>query len=275
MRVVGFLCVGTFCLAMCVAQTQQPQSTYQWQPILPADVFPELVRREARLVKQYIDKTDYEQIQRGKIAALTIAAYTLTVKGGVDKSRLDGIRNAALRLAAILGEKDKAAEAKQLVAAIESLKGVAKAEHQGLDFKSYVRNDYYLMVPYMQKEKGGDGLPKALQFSSRLRGSQEFIENLFSYLSRRPLRSKYLDGAHRELELAAWRTAVSGQMIAAYQPKRKSKKRDPVVWAKTSRQMIAHAVEMAHAARKKDGVALQKAASGILKSCVECHKVFQ
>lgn len=254
--------------------TQAGGEKSMWKKFLPKNVFKELVSREVGIVKKHIGTKDFETARRARVAALMIAGYTLSAKDG-DAKNLKAIRNTALRLAEVLGEEGKADEARKLADALASFKGVPAVKGQSQNFKMYVNNDYYLMVPYMPKKKGGDGLHKGLQFSSRLRGSQEYIENLFSYLGKRPLRDRFLDKAAKEIELAGYRTAVSGELIAAYQPTRKSKKRDPAVWKVASKEMIDNALRLAHAAEKKDAVGVQKAADGVLQSCVRCHKVFQ
>jgi hypothetical protein len=209
------------------------------------------------------------------VAALLIAGYTLSAKDGT-KEDLEGVRAAALRLAQILYEKDTSDEAKKLVAAITTLKGDPAAKHQGLNFKKYVAEDYDLMVMYMTKEKGGDGLHPDIQVSPKLKGTQEYLENLYAYLSgKKLLNEKNFKDAGKELELAGYRTAVSAEVIHAYVPKKKTEKRDPDLWVKTAIAMREGALEFAAAAKKKDAEALQKAANNVLTSCVQCHKMFQ
>jgi hypothetical protein len=245
-----------------------------WKKFLPKETFEELVKREAKLAASFIGIEDFEKAQRGKVAALMIVGYTLSAKDG-DGKQMQAIRNAALRLAELIGEKGKEAEAKMLAASLAELKGDPDAKHQGMNFKQYMNNDYHLMVPYMTRAKGGDGLHPDLQFSSRLKGTQEFIENLFAYASRKPLTEKYVKQGAKELELVGYRTAISGELMAAYQPATKSKKRDPVVWEATTKDMIAGALDLAEASKKQDAEAIQKASARVLDSCVRCHKVFQ
>jgi hypothetical protein len=75
--------------------------------------------------------------------------------------------------------------------------------------------------------------------------------------------------------LTGYRTASSAELIRAYMPLTKKKDRDPDLWLKTSLAMRESALDLVEAAKKQDSVAMQKAASAVLDSCVQCHKMFQ
>ncbi len=244
-----------------------------WKRFLPADDYKALVHEEMQNIRAAVGKDDFDVVQRGKVAALMIAGYTLSARDA-DANNL-AVRAAALKLAEVLGEKDRVDEARKLAESIAALKGSGAAAPGGADFRKYVTSKLALMVMYMPKDKGGSGLPPALQLSPRLKGSQEYIENLFSYLAKRPLRKDQLAKAAADLRRLGYRTAVSGEIIASYAPDKKTKKRDPAVWHKTSADMIASSLDLAHAAEKQDAAGVQQASSRLIDSCVQCHKMFQ
>jgi hypothetical protein len=243
------------------------------QKFLPADVYTEIVQKGSEAIKHAIDSEDAKKVVKGRLAAILIAASTQNVKGDVGNPA--GVRAAALRLAEILGERGSSDEAKKLAAALASLKGDASAKNKGPDYRQYVPNDYDLMVPYMPKDKGGFGLPSELQYTKRLQGTQEYIENLFNYLAQRAPKAADVKKIAPELEKLAYKTAVSAEVIDAYAPRRASEKRDPKIWHTTAGNMRAAALDLAEAAKKQDADSIQKAADKLSRSCVECHKVFQ
>jgi hypothetical protein len=242
--------------------------------LLPPTVCKELLGRELKTVEAAIGKDDAKAIQKGKVAAMMIAGYALTAK---EKSEyLDGVVANALELGLILGEKEKVDTAKKLVAAIGSGKSRDAVKDPKSSFRMVVPKSYDLMVMYMGKTKGGDGLhPDIQSLSPRLQGGEEYIENLFAYLAKKPLAETKVKKGAKELELVGYRTAVSAELIRAYVPKNKTKKRDPELWLQTSNQMRDQALAFAAAANKQDAQGIQKSADAVLKSCVNCHKMFQ
>jgi hypothetical protein len=246
-----------------------------WKKFLPPDTYKELVGRELKTIQAAIASGDAKDATKAKVAALLIAGCTLSAKDGSEKD-LEGVRAAALRLAEILGDKDKAAEAKKLADAIASGHGDPAAKHDGLNFRHYVPKEYDLMVMYMGKVKGGDGLhPDIQKLSERLQGGEEYIENLFAYLGKKALKEAKVKMGAKEIELVGYRTAVSAEVILGYMPKNKTAKRDPEVWLQTGTAMRDGALALADAAQKQDATGIQKASAAVLDSCVKCHKMFQ
>lgn len=246
-----------------------------WKHFLPPDIYKELVGRELKTAEAAIGKDDSKDIQKGKVAALMIAACTLSAKEP-NMAPLPGVRAAAFRLAEVLGDKDKAGEAKKSVAAIASGTAVAPDGDPETNFRKFVPKEYDLMVMYMGKGKSGDGLhPDIQQLSPRLQAGEEYIENLFAYLGKKALKDALVKKGAKELELAGYRTAVSAELILAYMPKNKTKKRDPEMWLKTGTAMRDGALSLAEAAHKQDAQGIQKASAAVLDSCVKCHKMFQ
>src|SRR5690348_10980295 len=85
----------------------------EWRPFLPANAYKELVAQEVRDAQAAVGKDDFDVAQRGKVAALMIAGYTLSAREA-DPKHLAAVRAAALKLAEVLGEKDRADEARKL-----------------------------------------------------------------------------------------------------------------------------------------------------------------
>ncbi len=254
---------------------QDAKEKSHWKAFLPADVYKELVKRELKTIQESIGSTERKVTRKGKVAAVMIAGYTKSLAPKAKVGDVLGVREAALRLAMLIGEEGKADEAKQLVKAIADFQGVSKAKNEGFRLRSYFLDDMDLMRPYMERTKGGDGLHPDLQVSARLKGTQEFVENLFSYIGRRPLRERYLDKVQKEMTLLGYRTAVSAELIETFAPTKKRRDRDPAVWHSSSQEMREGGIALAKGASKKDADAMNKAANKILKSCVDCHKMFQ
>ncbi len=244
-----------------------------WRPMLPAKIYKELVKRDLQMIEKALGSDDFAVIDRGKVSAAMIVAHTKSLKEKVGHP--EGVRAAAKNLAEILENKSKAAEARKLIKAIASYEGITPPKEQDINFKSLFLDDDYLMLAFEFKDKGGDGIHPDLQVSKRLQGSQNSIENLINYLTRRALSESRLKKAAEELELLAYWTAVSGSVTYEFKPKRKIKDRDPAVWVKTSLDMIDSAHDMALAANKRDADAIQKAAIRLETSCIECHRLFR
>lgn len=265
------LCVPLLALSGSWAGEKQSQTPDR--KFLPADAYKEIVQKGGETIKHAIDSEDARKVVKGRLAAILIAASTQNVKEDVGNPA--GVRAAALRLAEILGERGSSGEAKKLAAALATLKGDASAKNKGPDYRQYLPNDYDLMVPYMPKDKGGHGLPAELQYTRRLQGTQEYIENLFNYLAQRAPKAADVKKFAPALEQLAYKTAISAEVIDAYAPRRASEKRDPKIWHTTAGNMRAAALALAEAAKQQDAGAIQKAADKLSRSCVECHKVFQ
>ncbi len=245
-----------------------------WRPILDKKTFQTLVRRDLKTVEKAITTKKDQELINGQVAAVMIAAYTLSTKDKIENTKQ--IRNAALRLTELLGRSAKVDEAQALVKAIAAGTGEdVKVEETSL--RSYINDDYDLMVPYMRPSRGGEGLHPKLIYTRRLEKDEGYVENLFARLAtmRRPLRAKQLDEMSKELQLVAHKTAVSGSLIKEMAPVRKRGKRDPKIWHKTSSDMIGSALELAKAAKEKNSDAIKRAADKLSRSCVECHKTFQ
>ncbi len=276
MRLFWMACIGLMMSFVILSTSDGGDKDAQpWQQFLAPNVSKELIERELKTIQAAITTGEAKDVRKAKVAALMIVGCTLSSKDGT-KDNLEGVRAAALRLAEILGKEDTNDEAKKLVAAIASGKGEGKPDGEEISFRKYAPKEYDLMIMYMGKSKGGDGLhPDIQKISPRLREGEEYIENLFAYLSKKPLAEAKLKPAAKEIELVGYRTAISAEVILCYTPKNKTTKRDPEVWRKTARAMRDEALALAQAAHKLDATGVQKASDAVLDSCVKCHKMFQ
>ncbi len=244
-------------------------------PLLPADVYQELVSRAAKSIQENLaGKPDDHQLKKGQLEAVLLAAYTLSTKAD-DAGQAVALRHTALQLAAALTDQAKLAEAKKLAAALGQAKADPALKVTGP--ADLVKNAEMLDLMNMlrPKAKKGDGLHPALQINARLKGTQNGVEELIRALAAKKVAEPVLEKASAELALVGYRLAVLGALTHDYGPEKKEGNSDPVVWKKLSGDMRDAGVALALAAKKKDADAVHKAGTALNTSCTKCHDIFK
>jgi len=245
-----------------------------WQPILPNEVYQELAKREADVIRELLNGAPKEQaINRAKFAAVLIAALTMSVKDGAAADDLRGTRETALLLAGALNKKDQAT-AKKLAALLPNAKADANAKAGNINWGGYLQ-PADLMDHFHAKAKGGDGLHADLQSNIRFKGALNGVELKIGELAKKELAAANFKKEARELELLGYRAAVVGALTYYYAPAAKTGKKDPQEWRSLSVQMRDNSVNLAVAAHKADPAAVLKACSDLSSTCTQCHNVFK
>jgi len=266
-----FVFVGALVAALCLLAGSGGAGDKEkvWKPFLPAKAYKELVTRAAKNSEEALTGTPSEEaIKKAQFNGLMIAAYALSAKG--DAEELAGAQDFALKMAKTAGEKGKAAQARMY--AVSLAKGIAPRAGKMTDLtdpKAYVELAD-LMEHYKTKNKGGEGIPPALQSNVRLKGTQNGIEEKLRALSMRKLTDANMAKEADELALLGYRAAVVGELTYFYTPKKKAKE-----WQDLSLDMRNAGVALAEAAQKKDAEAVLKASNSLNSSCSQCHSGFR
>jgi hypothetical protein len=243
-----------------------------WQQFMPKDVYQELAKREAEIVKESLanDPKVYA-INRAKLGAVLIAAYTMSVKDGADAKQLGDARGSAIQLANVL-KKGDLAEAKKLAA--ELPKGQSNAKADNVNWGGLLE-PADLMDHLNIKSKGGDGIHPDLHANARYKTVLNGVEMKIGELAKKELAEAVLKKEAKELELLGYRCAVVGELTYNYAPTAKADKKDPQEWRKLSLQMRDQSVSLAQAAKKLDAAGVLKASSDLNSTCTQCHSVFK
>ena len=242
-----------------------------WQPILPKEVYQELAKCEADIIRKSLSGSPNQHvINRAKFGAVLIAALTMSVKG-TPADELRGTRETALALAGALNMKDQAT-AKKLA---ESLPNAKSDQNMGtINWGSYLQQAD-LMDHFHVKDKGGDGIHPDLQSNIRLKGALNGVEEKIRNLALKEQTPANLKKEAKELELLAYRSAVVGSLATFYAPAMKQAKKDPQEWRTLSLRMRDNSVSLAAAAQKGDAPAILRASSDLSSTCTQCHNVFK
>jgi len=244
-----------------------------WKPFLPDDAYKELVERAHKDLNASLNAKPFDEDEavKAQYAAVLVAAYNLSSpKGNKD------VAATALKLAEVLKNPKKLAEAKSLAADLTAGKaGAGAANLLGQPMTNFVEDKAAIMAFFKTKEKGGEGLPETLQINIRLKNKFNGIEELIGELDKKKLTPANLAKGKEELILMAYKTAVVGVITHDYAPARPFKGKAPKLWLDYSEQMRDAGIELADAVRKGDPEAVQRAAKRLNASCLQCHGNFR
>jgi hypothetical protein len=102
------------------------------------------------------------------------------------------------------------------------------------------------------------------------------IEAKLIGMARKPLPPAELDKASADFAKAAYVMAAIAEICEDKCPlKEKKGDKDPKEWKQWSLDMKKYAVEVAEAAKKKDGAAVQAAARNLNSTCNNCHGIWR
>jgi cytochrome c556 len=239
-----------------------------WKPVMPESAYKELLKRAAKAMQDDLDSKDKDDVSRGQVAAVRVAAYTLSVKGEAPNPHA-GVRQAALRLAQMIKDGKDLGEAKRLAKSLPNVKEAAAAKVP--DLTKYLADVGDLMNVYRPKKKGGAGLAEALQFSKPLK-SQNGIEELLRYLAKKKLPAAALEKGSEELALLAYQMAADGALTATFA---KDQAKGPALWRELALAQRDAAARLAEAAGKMDAAGVHKAATALDAACSQCHDKFR
>jgi Cytochrome C' len=241
-----------------------------FQPIVPKEIYKELVKREAMKIEESLGKAD--GVNRAKLGALLIIAYTKSIKDGAGED-LDGTATTATALFNALKEKD-VDKAKKLAGDLTA--GNTKTTKTAIlkDLGGLV-DKADLMDHFRPLAKGGDGMHPDLQSNIKFKGALNGIEEKIRNLAMKELTPERMKKEAKELQMLAYRTAVAGSLTYLYAPAKKVGDKNPDDWRRYSVAMRDSAVELAMAAAKGDTAAVARAGNTLNSACSQCHTEFR
>jgi protein tyrosine phosphatase (PTP) superfamily phosphohydrolase (DUF442 family)/cytochrome c556 len=245
-----------------------------WQPILPGAIYRELVARESDLVQRLLrDSPKDPAVHRAKFGAVLIAGLTMSARDGITAGELSEIRTGALSLATLLNSQNHMTAATKLASQLSLANADPKTLPADDSWRSYL-DAPMLMVSFLPRAEGGDGLPSDLQSDDRLKGAKNGILEKIRSLSTVKLTEAALEKEAKELELFAYRTAVIGALTYHLVPAKMKAKKTPDQWRQLALLMRDHSVELAVAAQNRNGDAVLNASSNLRAACSKCHNAF-
>ena len=245
-----------------------------WQAILPRHIYQELVKREIAQVQNHLENTpDERSLNRAKFGALLIAALTMSVKDGPAAEELRGTREMSLALVNTIGKKEQLDSARKMAAQLQKTTPVADGKPNAVTWRGLLETPV-LMVHFLPKNEGGDGIHAELQSNDRLKGTKNGILEKIRSLSTNELSAAKLESEAKELELFGYRSAVIGSLIYYLVPAKMKPNKTAQQWQDLALQMRNHSVELALGAQKRDSAAVLKASASLRSACSRCHNVF-
>ena len=233
-----------------------------WKPFLPESVYSELSKRSLERIGQ-LAKNEKAPLTELRAEALILAGTTMSTKA----QAAEGMRFDAKNLAEAAGAKNMMPSARELAAALAKGKPVM-VRPSDKKWPALIGNIKDVMMVFASKAKGGEGIPAELQYNPKLK-NQNGGEALINALSDKKPSNASVAKMAKELELFAYRTAVIGALTLERGPADKGA--DRKAWDEQAVIMRDAAIELAEAAKKKDGAAIKEACGKLENSCVECH----
>jgi len=226
-----------------------------WKPTLPEADFAKLVEDNNKIIAESLkDKPTKATTRRARVAALMIAAFAQTAKGG-DPAKLATLRDNAVKVAKALEDK-KYDEAKNLTAGLNPMAAAAPGAKPGP----------------VNVVEGVDLEDIMHQFStprSKGEGYEAFLVDIDE--AKKPPKESEL----AKLEVVAYKAAVIGKLAELLPPKKMVKNQTPKAWKDFAQTMQKEGVAVAEAAKSKDAKAAKMAVSKLVNNCNECHKLFR
>jgi hypothetical protein len=245
-----------------------------WHPLLPRCVYQELTKREFDRIQTLLKETpDNRSLRRAEVGAVLVAALSMSVKGESDSEQLLGTRRTALRLANALKNKEQLVVARELAASLTNGRPTPNSPVGAVNWRSLLEAPT-LMIQFLPKGEGGDGVHPDLQSIEQLRGVKNGILEKIRYLSTNELTKADLENEARELELFGYRTAVVGSLTYYLVPEKMKPKKSPDEWRELAIQMRDYSVALAAGARKHDTDSVLKASAKLRSTCSRCHNAF-
>jgi len=197
----------------------------------------------------------------------------MCVKEGSVTGDLRGIRAAALRLVDVLSKKDQLTTARNLVERLRDPKNDPEIKAEATDWGGLIKVPV-LMIQFLPKAEGGDGLHPDLQSDDQPRGAKNGILEKIRYLTRHELTATAMQSEAQELELFGYRTAVIGSLTYRLVPTKMKAGKTPQEWRDLAVGMRDQSLALARSARERNPAALRSASVRLRAACSKCHNAF-
>jgi hypothetical protein len=235
-----------------------------WMPFLPDDAAKELTQRSIKAIEAAAKSGDKNAGDRIEVEAAILAGYTLSVKTLRDDAYAK-LRGAAFYAGAAARKNDLTI----LTDFGKNIATVPKGSAEVKDWTKVLHATEPMMKMFLSKAKGGEGIHADLQYHPSLKNLNG-IEALISKLAAKKLSDDNLAKVEKELSYLGYRLAV----VASITHEFKSFK-DASKWRDFARDMRDASIALAESSHKKNAAGIQKAASELENSCVECHSVYK
>ncbi len=179
----------------------------------------------------------------------------------------------ALRLASALRDEKQLATARKLAGQFPDAGSTSSRKLDSVNWHGFIEAPT-LMVHFLPKNEGGDGIHPKLQSNARLKGANNGILEKIRYLSTNELTATALASEAKELELFGYRSAVIGSLVYHLVPAKMKPNKTPKEWRDLAIQMRDHSLELAEGAEKRDSAAVLRASKSLRSACSRCHNVF-
>jgi hypothetical protein len=240
-----------------------------WKRFVPAPAGEELSRRCLERIGK-LAKDDKAPLKELRGEAILLAGYAMSTKG----EPLAGLPRPQqlVQLASLADSKETAAAAHKLAAQLAAGKIDAKAIGEVKNWPEVIGDINDVMNPLATREKGGEGIHPDLHYSAKVK-NQNGIEALVNALASKKLTDANAAKMSKELELLGYRVAVIGALTVQRGPT--AKKEEAKLWDEQALLMRDSAIELADAARKKDGPGILEASKRLEATCTDCHGNFK
>jgi hypothetical protein len=262
-----------------------------WKPVMDEDDASKLAKRSVAIIQEDVDtltknvdpvtnkkltKPQSFKIRKRILAnAGFLAVYAKAAKPGANKQELITLAEIGLKLnKAAQDRKAKPADLAKLAKELANAKVNAKAKVDIAKWTDCFEDVDYVMTPFKTWEKGGNGLPKALQSTPRLKTKNNGIEEKIKALAKTGVRDIKKEGP--DIALMAKEVAAIAQLAEGMCPvEMKEGDKDPKEWVDWSQQMRKIALDLAAAAKKGDANQVKTLSKKLDNNCVACHKPFK
>jgi hypothetical protein len=222
-------------------------------PLLPSAEYPRLVESSVGLIESALaGEPTRRSAEKARVAAVMLAEFAQQDLRGPDARQRATVRDAALQLAALIKDK-KYAEAVAQAKRLPSLPPNAAARLERIKLLGPHLDVEELMSQFRTTRLGGLGIEALLDELAVSKDGKVPTEALTD-----------------ELRRLAYRTALAAELARDHLPKE-----NPNEWQTRLGEMRKSAVELAEAAKAKDGKAAFTAVERLNSSCNKCHLKFR
>lgn len=223
------------------------------QPVLPDSEYALLVEQSAKLITEALaGQPNRRSADKARVAAVMLAEFAQQNLAGADGPQRASVRDAALVIAGLIGDK-KFGEAAKEAARLPGLPAKADAKKERVKLVGPHVDVEELMTLFRATKIGGLGIEPLLDRLATEKNETISPPNLTD-----------------ELRLLAYRIAVAGEMMGGHAPKMKVKE-----WRTQADAMRRSAADLAEAVKAKDGKKSYAALTRLNTSCNQCHKDFR
>jgi hypothetical protein len=212
--------------------------------------------------------------KRIQLNGALLAVYAKSAKAGANHQELISLGEAGLKFSKAAAGDAKPAQLQKMAADLAATKANASAKLEGITWTDYFEDQDAVMTVFKRLPLGGNGLPKSLQSTPRLKTSLNGIEEKVKVLARTKVKDIKKEGP--DLATMAEQIAAIAQLNhdvpAIKEDEGKKKVSD---WNEWTADMRTIALDLAGAAKKANANDVQKISKKLQANCTKCHDIFK